>query len=222
MRGDNAALPIALIGAGIGAGLGFVLLARKVSAHETRPLDARARQRAPKRRRRATRKIAAAMNPLGKWWGQMPLASAAAGVVWRLRGPRAVAPIAAVSAVAASLSWVLEQAMRPRTPPPGRHSPTEPAFPSGHALQASAVALTAAYVLSREGIATASGTAPLAVALPVVSGLSKLYLDRHWLTDVIGGYLLGGALAASAAAAYELGRPRRAPRALRVRAWLAR
>ena len=215
-------LPLALIGAGVGAGVGFALLARKVNAHETRSLDARARKRFPQRRRRSTRMMARSIAPLGKWWGQMPIAALAAGTAWRLRGPRAGAPIAAVSAAAASLAWVLEQAMRPRTPPPGRHSPTEPAFPSGHALQTSAVALATAWVLTREGLASPTGAVPLAVALPLASGLAKLYEDKHWFTDVVGGYLLGIGLAASAAGGYELARPRRTPLAARVRAWMTR
>ena len=215
-------LPLALIGAGVGAGVGFALLARKVNAHETRSIDARARKRFPQRRRRSTRMMARSIAPLGKWWGQMPIAALAAGTAWRLRGPRAGAPIAAVSAAAASLAWVLEQAMRPRTPPPGRHSPTEPAFPSGHALQTSAVALATAWVLTREGLASPTGAVPLAVALPLASGLAKLYEDKHWFTDVVGGYLLGIGLAASAAGGYELVRPRRTPLVARARAWMSR
>ena len=219
---NQVVLPLALVGAGAVAGVGFALLARSVNAHGTRTLDARARRLVPKRRRRGTQAVARAIGPLGKWWGQMPVAAVAAGTAWRLRGPRAGAPIAAASAVAASLAWVLEKAMRPRTPPPGRHSPTEPAFPSGHALQTSAVALTAAYVLTREGLASPSGAVPLAVALPLASGLAKLYVDAHWFTDVAGGYLVGTALAASAAAGYELARPRRAPLVARARAWMTR
>jgi undecaprenyl-diphosphatase len=72
-------------------------------------------------------------------------------------------------------------------------------------------------VLIREG-ASAGVVVPLAVALPIASGLTKLYLDKHWLTDVLGGYLLGATIAASAAAGYELGP--RPSRAARVRAWL--
>jgi PAP2 superfamily protein len=96
--------------------------------------------------------------------------------------------------------------MRPRKPPPGRHSPTEPAFPSGHALQTAGVAWTTAYVLVREGIAPPGAVVPLALLLPAVSGMVKLWRDRHWFTDVIGGYLLGATLAASGAAGYEIAR----------------
>jgi len=58
--------------------------------------------------------------------------------------------------------------------------------------------------------------------LPLASGLAKLYVDAHWFTDVVGGYLVGTALAASAAAAYELARPRRRSLAARARAWMTR
>lgn len=168
-------------------------------------MDGAARKRFPKRRRRATRVAAEVILPLGKWYGQMPAAALAAALAWRRSGARAGLPIAGASAAAASLAWLLEQTMKPRQPPPGRHSPTEPAFPSGHALQTSAAALATAWVLVREG--TSPGiVVPLAVALPIASGVAKLYLDKHWLTDVVGGYLVGTTLAASAAATYEIAR----------------
>jgi membrane-associated phospholipid phosphatase len=63
---------------------------------------------------------------------------------------------------------------------------------------------------------------PVALIVPGVSGLARLWLDRHWFTDVLAGYLLGGAIAASSAAAYELARPRRRARLLRVIAKLTR
>jgi membrane-associated phospholipid phosphatase len=62
----------------------------------------------------------------------------------------------------------------------------------------------------------------MAMVMPGVSGLAKLWLDRHWFTDVLAGYLLGAAIAASSAAAYEIARPRHRPRLTRVIARLAR
>ena len=200
------ALPIALIGAGLAAAAGFGLLSRKVYAHETRHLDGAARKRFPKRRRRVTRALAQGMAPVGKWYGQMPAAALVAAFAWRRRGPRVAVPIVASSATAAAMAWALERWMPQRRPPPGRRSPTEPAFPSGHALQTSAVAWTVAYVFLRERGRRAAPLLPFAVLVPLASGLAKTYLDRHWLTDVLGGYLLGAAIAAPAAAGYELAR----------------
>ena len=222
MRQNRALLPVALLGGGLAAAIGFAVLARKVRRYGTRQLDATVRKTIPKRHRPVTRVAAESVTPLGKWYGQMPVAALVAAVAWRSGGPRAAIPIASASAAAASLAWLLEQAMRPRTPPPGRHSPTEPSFPSGHALQTAAVAWAAAYVLTREGVTSPSRAVPVALVVPAVSGLAKLWLDRHWYTDVMGGYLLGAALAASAAAAYEFARPRRRPRLTRVIARLAR
>jgi len=222
MTRNQVVLPAALLGGGVGAVIGFAVLARKVRRHRTRHLDATVRKAIPRRHRRMTRLAAESITPLGKWYGQMPVAALVTAAAWRSGGPRAAIPIASVSAAAASLAWLLEQAMRPRTPPPGRHSPTEPSFPSGHALQTSAVAWAAAYVLTREGATSLSRAVPVALVVPAVSGLAKLWLDRHWYTDVMGGYLLGAALAASSATAYELARPRRRPRLGRAVGWLAR
>ena len=203
MRQDRV-LPLALIGTGAGALAGFAVLAKRVNAHETRALDARARRQFPKRRRKSARTVAEIIQPLGKWWSQVPIGVATATLLWTKRRTSGAMSIAAASATAASLAWLLEQTMTPRKPPPGRHSPTEPAFPSGHALQTSALAWTTAYVLVREGIIGGTGGVPLAMILPASAGLAKLYLDKHWFTDVVGGYLLGAAIAATAAAAYEV------------------
>ena len=212
MRRNRVVLPATLLAGGVGGVIGFAVLARKVRRHQTRHLDGTVRKAVPKRHRRATRIAAESITPLGKWYGHMSLAGLAAAATWRSRGPRAAIPAASASAAAASLAWLLERVMRQRTPPPGRHSPTEPSFPSGHALQTGAVAWATAYVLVREGLASPARAVPVAVVFPAVSGLAKLWLDRHWFTDVVAGYLLGGAIAASSAAAYELARPRRRPR----------
>src|SRR5690349_8606651 len=124
MKRNQYLLPATLVGAGVATAVGFAFLARRVHAHDTRVIDARARRRFPKRRRRATKALATAIEPLGKWWGQMPLAAAASFVALRARkrGPRVATPIVGASAVAASLAWLLERTMFHRPPPPGRHS----------------------------------------------------------------------------------------------------
>ncbi len=66
-------------------------------------------------------------------------------------------------------------------------------------------AVSIAYVLAREGRADAWIAAPAALALPILSGAGRVYLDRHWASDVVGGLLAGVSVAAACAAAYELG-----------------
>lgn len=75
---------------------------------------------------------------------------------------------------------------------------------TGHIGKTTAVAITSAWVLAREGIASGWGTAPAAAALAAVSGLGRLVLDRHWSTDSAAGYCAGIALGCACAGAYEV------------------
>lgn len=78
------------------------------------------------------------------------------------------------------------------------------AFPSGHATLAVAVCGTLAYVLWRERLLPGPAALGAGIALPVIVGISRVYLDMHWATDVAGGWLAGLIIACVAATAYEL------------------
>jgi hypothetical protein len=150
---------------------------------------------------------------LGKWWAYVPAAAGAAGHLLRARGStpggRAGAGAVLISAaVAAALGPAFDRWLPQPPAPPGHPSPADPVFPSGHTFGPGTVALTAAYVLAREGLAPAAAALPTALALPLLTAGGKLIEQKHWASDVAGGYLGALALAGAGAAAYERARAR--------------
>lgn len=68
-------------------------------------------------------------------------------------------------------------------------------FPSGHSAQAvalhGALVWVGAYTATRRRMKVAAWVGAGAIALLI--GFSRQYLGVHWLSDVIGGYVLGAA-----------------------------
>jgi len=74
----------------------------------------------------------------------------------------------------------------------GRYSGA--AFPSGHATQSLAFFAAAALILGRgRSVKPKAWLWVGAAAIVVAVGASRLYLGAHWLSDVLGGWALGGA-----------------------------
>jgi undecaprenyl-diphosphatase len=96
---------------------------------------------------------------------------------------------------------------RPRPPDPLVVT-TSQAYPSGHAIAAAvtAFALVVVFVPARPS----GRLRPIGVAATVAAmmALSRTYLSAHWLTDVVGGCLLGVAVALVWPASFELIRER--------------
>jgi undecaprenyl-diphosphatase len=165
--------------------------------------------------------VAPGVDQAGKWWVYGPAALAAAVAV--LAAPRrpgrthrgrlaGAAAIAIVPALASVLSPAFDRWL-PQPPTGPRRRPLDhPVFPSGHAFRATAVALVAGYVVTREGLVRPGHAWPLVGVAPTAVGLSRLVREKHLASDVVGGWLAGATLAAGAAGAYELARaPRHGP-----------
>jgi membrane-associated phospholipid phosphatase len=67
-------------------------------------------------------------------------------------------------------------------------------FPSGHAVAAAATAVALLLVLMEPGPRRRKWEL-VAVAFTFVMALSRVYLNAHWLSDVVAGVLLGTAVA---------------------------
>ncbi len=77
-------------------------------------------------------------------------------------------------------------------------------FPSGHAAGASAIYAVALYLLVRGAAPRRQVVCGIAyVALVAVIGFSRLYLEVHYLSDVLAGLSLGTAWAFACLFAYE-------------------
>lgn len=192
--------------------------ASTIRPKRTRPLDPKPRAYTPTRAQRAV----GAFAPVGKWWVYVPAAAAVGAAV--LRGPKrarrarraphpeagdrwpAAAAVLLAGATAAALAPVLDRWLPQPPTPPGHGPRRKPVFPSGHALGPGTVALASAYVLVREGVGRPGAVIPAALAIPLATAGGKLFEEKHWITDVLGGYLGAAAIAGAWLAAYEMAR----------------
>lgn len=200
-----------LLAVGAGALASFTLVARAVSKRETARVDHKAHRKLKARDGKPARDAAEKLAPIGKWWTYVPVATAVAAFVVAAKRERrtpsrlaGAGAIVAVAALAAALNETFDDLFDQPPAPPGRDSIRHPVFPSGHAFGTATVALTAAYVLTREELLTTALAYPLALSLPVASSVARLMEEKHWLSDVLGGYLAAITLASIPLAGYEM------------------
>lgn len=120
------------------------------------------------------------------------LALGAAIFLWIRRRRVAAAIVALTPVVAVPVSDLIKRELH-RARPAGLGGTVDSsyAFPSGHATVSAAVCCAIAYAFWREGITTGRVSVALATIVPLVVGASRVYLNVHWATDVIGGWCIG-------------------------------
>jgi membrane-associated phospholipid phosphatase len=117
------------------------------------------------------------------------------GARWR---PLLLALGTIVFAIVVSLLKTRYQIVRP---PAGLSSGLGFSFPSGHASSSAAAWLVLTYILVREGIVRREALV-FAALLALLVGSSRVYLDLHWTSDVLGGWAVGLTAGLAACALY--------------------
>lgn len=119
--------------------------------------------------------------------GQMVVICAACGIFW-YRGPRWALGLPFITVGAAGLQLLMKWAFnrpRPNLDPWG--------FPSGHVLSLVVLLGCIAYVVAASGARRPWRWLSLASCALIVCTVaySRMYLDAHWLSDVLGGLTIG-------------------------------
>ena len=128
---------------------------------------------------------------------------------WRVAASVLIAPALAIAV------YETVKRLYGRARPPGFNHITDSSFsfPSAHATAATAVCCSLAYVLWREGVFGRLAMIAIGVLVPLLVGVSRLYLDAHWATDVLGGWSAGLFIAMVSAGVYDRARFRANPNA---------
>jgi undecaprenyl-diphosphatase len=193
---------VLLLIATVVAAAGFAAFASEVAERELRPLDEAGRSVVVHLQSRTADIIFGAITWLGAAAVLIPVSLCTAWYLWRRRSGARAAPIVLAPIGAVILADTLKAIFRSERPTGGVAAMLGYSFPSGHTTGVTATALTIAYVLVREEVlppAAAVGS----IALPLLVGVSRMYLDVHWASDVLGGWVVGLVVAGACAALYE-------------------
>jgi membrane-associated phospholipid phosphatase len=199
---------------GIAAVLAFAKIGGDVAAHETTGFDGAIRNWIVAHQVPWLVTFFIWVSTIGATRSMYLLAVTAAAYLW-YRGHRRVAASVLLAPVVAIGFFESAKRLYARPRPPGLGHVFEGntfSFPSAHATASAAVCCTLAYVYWREEIIGPVVAMLVGVLIPLLIGVSRVYLDAHWATDVIGGWTAGILVAVLCVGLYNRNRRRRVAR----------
>jgi membrane protein DedA with SNARE-associated domain/membrane-associated phospholipid phosphatase len=146
--------------------------------------------------------LAKTLTALGSFTVVLPLAALCGALLaWRRRWAELGVLAAGLALVFAGVHELKAEVDRPR-PAGGLVDASGSAFPSGHAAYSTFYVWLAVTIVMRLRVGMARGTLVVAagIGLAALVGLSRVYLDVHYLSDVNAGWALGAAAFALCAA----------------------
>ena len=189
-------LTIGLTGAAVAGGMAVA-----VKRDSTRAIDRAIRRRIHPQRSPRAMSLAKGVSFLAGPYVH-PIAAAVIGILLRVRGTSGGYGPSAASAGALGVDNAMRIFVHQKRPPKATQHPAHHryAYPSGHSTAATAIAVATAAELAKDlprsrRILLWTSVASIAIAV----GWSRLYLDEHWLDDVVGGLMAGTALGLAAA-----------------------
>ena len=178
----------------------FVLLARWVHTHQVNRFDIAMTHRVQKRHTPVFSALSWCCSVLCSWQFVNILAFPLTFMLWRSRLRLEAIMFGSVTVPGTVFRKILQRIVaRPRPAPPLAHvtkKKSSPSFPSGHAATSIfgggwLLVLSSLLLKGKQGWWKALASS--ITALMVLSGPSRIYLGEHWTSDVVGGYLYGGA-----------------------------
>lgn len=199
-RKSLRAVPAVLIG-GLSASVAGVLLFGKLSdeilEHESMAFDTRLVQVAREMREPTLDRVMSAITATGEPW-VLSLVSGLVGFRWlKERRTADIATLSLALAGGGALNQLLKLVFRRDRPALKlrRAHASGYSYPSGHPMTTLAAYGTVAYLVGRRGFLTQHPRAALiwvpTLALCGLVGWSRVYLEVHYPTDVLGGWAAG-------------------------------